>query len=84
MRKDITNMRKILSITIVLALSSCSNNKCKQPIQSTELSTTSERYDNRYQIYTLEGCEYIVVGNGYSTWGTHKGNCKNPIHNRVR
>jgi hypothetical protein len=69
-------MRKILSITIVLALSSCSNNKGKQPIQSTELSS--------YKTYTLEGCEYIVVGNGNSPWGTHKGNCKNPIHNRVR
>ena len=66
-------MRKALSIIIVLALSSC-NNKGKQPIQSTELSS--------YKTYTLEGCEYIVVGNG--NLGTHKGNCKNPIHNRVR
>lgn len=46
-----------------------------------ELDNTSKYYDQNYNIYTLEGCEYIVVGYGQSRWGTHKGNCKNPVHN---
>jgi hypothetical protein len=33
-----------------------------------------------YRIYELEGCEYIVMGYGDQKWGSHKGNCKNPIH----
>ena len=33
-----------------------------------------------YKIYELEGCEYIVLGYGDGKWGSHKGNCKNPIH----
>lgn len=47
-----------------------------------KLSTSSEKYDIYYEIYTLEGCEYIVIPGSYFTWGTHKGNCKNPIHKK--
>ena len=40
------------------------------------------RYNLNYRTYTLDGCEYIVVGGtGYGIqWGSQKGNCKNPIH----
>ena len=48
-----------------------------------ELDTTSQYYDQQYKVYTLEGCEYIVVGYGKDRWGSHKGNCKNPIHSNV-
>jgi hypothetical protein len=33
-----------------------------------------------YRIFTLDGCEYLVVGVGQARWGSHKGDCKNPIH----
>ena len=49
-----------------------------------ELDSTSQYYDQNYKTYTLEGCEYIVVGYGNSRWGSHKGNCKNPIHDNRR
>jgi hypothetical protein len=45
-----------------------------------ELDSSSEYYDQNYRVYTLEGCEYIVGGSGQTQWGSHKGNCKNPIH----
>lgn len=50
-----------------------------------ETSNTTEHerviMDNmNYRIYELEGCEYIVMGYGDQKWGSHKGNCKNPIH----
>lgn len=45
-----------------------------------ELDTNSRYYDQQYKVYTLEGCEYLVVGSGDLRWGSHKGNCKNPIH----
>jgi len=32
--------------------------------------------------YTYQECEYIKVGIGTRAWGTHKGNCKNPIHKK--
>lgn len=45
-----------------------------------ELDNTSRYWDQNYRVYTLEGCEYIVCGIGKTQWGSHKGNCKNPIH----
>jgi hypothetical protein len=47
-----------------------------------ELDSNSQYYDHNYRVYTLEGCEYIVVDFGNSKWGSHKGNCKNPIHQK--
>lgn len=89
-------MKQIFLISIVglLTLSSCSigfekkdePNTVSQPVVIKELGTSNGRYDRYYQIYTLEGCEYIVVspGSSHLTWGTHKGNCKNPIHNKSK
>ena len=45
-----------------------------------ELDPESKYHDQNYKVYTLEGCEYILVGGGNGQWGSHKGNCKNPIH----
>jgi hypothetical protein len=45
-----------------------------------ELNNEAKYFDQNYRVYTLEGCEYIVVGAGRSQWGSHKGNCKNKIH----
>ena len=35
-----------------------------------------------YSIYIIDSCEYIVFHNGNASWGSHKGNCNNTIHNR--
>jgi hypothetical protein len=54
----------------------------RQP--SRELSEDSKYYTNAVETYTYEGCEYIVVGMpSRYTWGAHKGNCSNPIHNNI-
>ena len=45
-----------------------------------ELTNRVDDYDQNYKVYTLEGCEYVVMNIGNSQWGSHKGNCKNPIH----
>lgn len=44
------------------------------------LEKDSKYYDQNYRIYELNGCEYIVVNYGNQQWGSHKGDCKNPIH----
>lgn len=44
------------------------------------LKKDSEYSDQNYRIYELNGCEYIVVNYGNQQWGSHKGDCKNPIH----
>jgi hypothetical protein len=86
-------MKYGIMILSVLILNGCdftdnkkvkNNNTVSQPIEIKELGTSTEQFDRYYQIYTLEGCEYIVVspGNSHFTWGTHKGNCKNSIHKK--
>jgi hypothetical protein len=53
-----------------------------------ELTKNSNSYNknsnsyNRYEEYSLEGCQYIVVGFGKERWGSHKGNCSSPIHDK--
>jgi hypothetical protein len=59
---------------------SCNSNTVKRENETRELSNHTEYYDQNYKVYTLEGCEYIVIGVGNTRWGSHKGNCKNPIH----
>jgi hypothetical protein len=75
-------MKNILSVLVgLLVVLGCTdtNKKQKNP-RRIELSTEAKNYDQNYEVYTLEGCEYILVGAGNNRWGSHKGNCKNPIH----
>ena len=85
-------MKKIaLILTTTLILLSCSiplgpqqkPDDIPQPSVKTsegELKKTPGEY--QYREYSLEGCQYIVVGFGKDRWGTHKGNCSNPIHSK--
>ncbi len=74
-------MKNILTALVGLAVIGCADNRDRTPNpHRMELDNSSKYYDENYKVYTLEGCEYIVVGNGNGRWGSHKGNCKNPIH----
>lgn len=44
------------------------------------LDSNSRYFNKQYRVYTLGSCEYIVVGHGDMQWGSHKGDCKNPVH----
>lgn len=77
----------ILAALVIFMVTSCKpENYEKYDLNSPstssryELDSTSQYYDRDYRVYTLEGCEYILVGQGNFQWGAHKGNCKNPIH----
>jgi hypothetical protein len=77
-------------ILSVLILSSCDftddkkePNTVSKPVEIKQIDTSIKQHDRYYQIYTLDGCEYIEVNGGTpNAWGTHKGNCKNPIHKK--
>ena len=58
---------------ILITLVSCEEQKSQKEIP-TEITNVTE--------YTYQECEYIKVGIGTRAWGTHKGNCKNPIHKK--
>lgn len=69
---------------VPVILNSCDENtktKTKAPeSKRMELDSTSQYSDQNYKVYSLEGCEYVVVGYGKDRWGSHKGNCRNSIH----
>lgn len=67
-------MRK-LTLILILALFSCEGAPNEEGRVLLE--------ESRVKVYEYEGCEYIRVGVGHSTWGSHKGNCSNPIHKRL-
>lgn len=62
----------LLGMTLI-TLVSCEEQKSQKEIP-TEITNVTE--------YTYQKCEYIKVGIGTRAWGTHKGNCKNPIHKK--
>jgi hypothetical protein len=74
----------IFGSLMLLLMSSCGLDEDRGPkapkSKRMELDTLSEYSDQNYKVYTLEGCEYIVLGFGNTRWGSHKGDCKNPIH----
>lgn len=87
-------MRKLLTlITIGLILVSCNP---PAPVKETpktvptsvgelvpkKLSNYNTNNGLVYEEYSLEGCQYIVVGMGANRWGSHKGNCTNTIHKK--
>ena len=75
-------MKNILSVLVgLLVVLGCVDSTKDKPQQSrTELDNNSDNYSQKYSVYTLDGCEYILVGVGNDRWGSHKGNCKNSIH----
>jgi hypothetical protein len=77
-KNSILSILQIFITTVVLM--SCNSNPVESKKETRELSNNSRRYDLNYKVYTLEGCEYIVIGVGNTRCGSHKGNCSNPIH----
>jgi len=77
-------MKYILLLLTSILLFSCQSEEEKQERikdnQSKMLDSTSTDYYKQFKIYTLDNCQYIVVGAGNSRWGSHKGDCTNPIH----
>jgi hypothetical protein len=82
-KKNASLLILILCALAIFLVTSCEGNvqvSTKPDPHRMELDNSSKYYDQNYKVYTLEGCEYILVGGGSNRWGSHKGNCKNPIH----
>ena len=69
----------IASLTIMTLMVSCSSREKQKEVHTYNVDSLP---NTDYSIYIIDSCEYIVFYSGSSTWGSHKGNCKNPIHNR--
>jgi hypothetical protein len=69
---------------ILISLISCGKQGPQQIEKPIGLRQQSDdRYKNVTE-FTYGGCQYIKVGYGDCAWGSHKGNCTNPIHKNGR
>ena len=68
----------LTSLTLMTLMVGCSERQGQKEVDVYNVDTLN----SNYSIYIIDSCEYIVFYGGSSTWGSHKGNCSNPIHNR--
>ena len=66
----------IILLCIMTLLVGCTGREKQKEISVHDVDTL----DTEYSIYIIDSCEYIIFYGGSSTWGSHKGNCKNPKH----
>jgi hypothetical protein len=69
----------IVSLGIMTLMVGCSERQTQKEVGVYNVDTLSH---TNYSIYIIDSCEYIIFYGGSSTWGSHKGNCSNPMHNR--
>ena len=69
----------IISLCIMTLMVGCSSREKQKEVHTYNVDSLS---NTDYSIYIIDSCEYIIFYGGSSTWGSHKGNCKNPIHNK--
>jgi uncharacterized membrane protein len=69
----------IFSLCIMTLMLGCSGRQKQKEVGVYNVDTLSH---SNYSIYIIDSCEYVIFYGGSSTWGSHKGNCSNPIHNR--
>lgn len=75
MRYLITTIIIALFAIIVIFTSGCSDST------TVEKKDTDDKIDGqRISIMRFQGCQYMYVSWGNATWGSHMGNCDNPIH----
>ena len=67
----------IISLAIMTLMLGCSGRQKQKEVGVYNVDTLSH---SNYSIYIIDSCEYVIFYGGSSTWGSHKGNCNNPIH----
>jgi hypothetical protein len=67
---------------VLMLLVSCGKQDAQQIEEPIGLRQKSDDRHKNVTEFTYGGCEYIRVGYGQSAWGSHKGNCTNPIHKK--
>jgi hypothetical protein len=65
---------------VLISLTSCDKTISEQIEKPIRLRQKSDDRFKNVTEFTYGGCEYIKVGFEKDAWGSHKGNCENPIH----
>jgi len=80
-QKKILRLFWAIIVIISLAIMTMMLESCSEPKKQKEVKVYNiDTLNTDYVIYVIDSCEYVVFYSGNSTWGSHKGNCSNPIH----
>ena len=88
MGQKLTPTQKIWAVLVSLCLATVSMGAfigCNSPRPNVSKTKTTSQFDDKNRpidIVVIESCEYIYGSWGYATVLTHKGNCKNPKHQK--
>jgi hypothetical protein len=74
-------LRIIAYLSLFLLFLTIGFSACNQPVEENKEPRVIS--DKLVDIVIYDSCEYIVYGSGNNRWGSHKGNCKNPIHKKT-
>lgn len=69
----------LIFTSILVVITGCNN---AQKLKEVHTSNVDSLPNANYSIYIIDSCEYVIFHNGNATWGSHKGDCENPVHNR--
>lgn len=86
MEQKLTPTERAIGIALITLLSLAMMSgliSCKEPnVQKTRTTYQIGTELNPIEIVVVDSCEYLYGPWGNATVLTHKGNCKNPIHQK--
>ena len=88
MEQKLTPTERVIAIalfTIVFLALLSGLVSCNSPKPNVSKTKTTYQFDDKNRpidIVVIDSCEYIYGSWGYATVLTHKGNCKNPKHQK--
>jgi hypothetical protein len=74
-------MKKVLLLVSLITLVSCNEPNVTKTSTGIIINTNGSDVEE----ITIDGCQYIGYFHGSNCdWGTHKGTCNNPIHQKSK
>ena len=87
-KQKLTPTERVIAIALITILSLAMMSgliSCNTPETSVPQTKTTYKVGEHFtpvEIVVIDSCEYLYGEWGYATVLTHKGNCKNPIHQK--
>ena len=78
MSRKNTPLLILICAAVLISIATSCEDRVQVSSQPTDLSDFKD-----VEVMVYDNCEYVVVGHGTRAWGSHKGNCKNPIHKEL-
>lgn len=69
-------------LILALLFMGCTDPTVKSEGTGESMDAPTQLGNANIYIIRFRGCQYMYVSSGDASWGSHMGNCDNPIHGR--